>query len=84
MLLAIVAVVVAVDVVIFLIGTAVPQTRIIAIQTSDVEHPSFINVRSYSWFTVCPLTLSRSAAYGNIPVADLGGANVPPFGGKKK
>ena len=45
MLLVIVAVVVAVDVLIFLVGTAIPQTRIVANLTADVEHPSFINVR---------------------------------------
>ena len=57
MLLVIVAVVVAVDVLIFLIGTAIPQTRIVANLTADVEHPSFINVRWLPWLYVTMVTL---------------------------
>lgn len=53
----IVAVVVAVDVLIFLIGTAIPQTRIVANLTADVEHPSFINVRWLPWLHVAMVTL---------------------------
>ena len=45
MLLLIVGIVVTVDVVIHLVGTAPPQIRIEANWTSDVEHPSNINVR---------------------------------------
>jgi len=57
MLLVIVAVVVAVDVLIFLVGTAIPQTRIVANLTADVEHPSFINVRWLQWLYVTMVTL---------------------------
>ena len=45
MLFAIVGVVVSVDVFILLVGTAVPQSRLIATLTTDVEHPSSVNVR---------------------------------------
>ena len=45
MLFAIVGVVVSVDVFILLVGTAVPQSRLTATLTTDVEHPSSVNVR---------------------------------------
>ena len=45
MLFAIVGVVVSVDVIILLVGTAVPQSRLTATLTTDVEHPSTVNVR---------------------------------------
>ena len=44
MLFAIVAVVVSVDVIILMVGTAVPQSRLTATLTTDVEHPSSVNV----------------------------------------
>ena len=63
MLFAIVGVVVSVDVFILLVGTAVPQSRLIATLTTDVEHPSTVNVRTnddnenihkYLWLIVVP------------------------------
>ena len=45
MLFAIVGVVVSVDVIILLVGTAVPQSRLTATLTTDVEQPSSVNVR---------------------------------------
>ena len=41
----IIGVVVSIDVVILLIGTANPQSRIIANATKDAEHPPAPNVR---------------------------------------
>ena len=61
MLFAIVGVVVSVDVLILLVGTAIPQSRLTATLTTDVEHPSSVNVRmnnddenihNYPWLTV--------------------------------
>ena len=43
-LLVIIGVVVSIDVVILLIGTAIPQARIVANETRDEEHPSTVNV----------------------------------------
>ena len=61
MLFVIVGVVVSVDVIILLVGTAVPQSRLTATLTTDVEHPSSVNVRmnnedekihNYAWLIV--------------------------------
>ena len=45
MLFAIIGVAVSVDVFILLVGTSVPQSRLTATLTTDVKHPSSVNVR---------------------------------------
>ena len=44
MLFAVVGVIVGVEIVIVLVGTAVPQSRLNATLVSDLEHPPFVDV----------------------------------------